>query len=65
MMWLTRGDIEILLDRPDRRDFVVSAYADHRVKDGFHRYVDVILRDQGRAGSAQDVLTAMAEVSEQ
>ena len=25
----------------------------------------LIVRDQGRAGSAQDVLTAMAEVSEQ
>lgn len=51
MLWLTRGDIEILLDRRegDCRDFVVSAYADYRVKDGFHRYVDVILRDQGRA----------------
>jgi protein required for attachment to host cells len=52
MMWLTRGDIEILLDRPDRRDFVVSAYADLRVKDGFHRQVDAVLRDQGRAAGA-------------
>lgn len=51
MLWLTRGDIEILLDRRDgaRHDFVVSAYVDHRIKDGFHRYVDVVLRDQGRS----------------
>lgn len=51
MLWLTRGDIEILLDRNEgrRHDFVVSAYVDYRIKDGFHRYVDVILRDQGRS----------------
>ncbi len=48
MMPITRRDIEILLDTPDRRDYVVSAFVDRRVQDGFHRYIDVQLRNQAR-----------------
>jgi peptide subunit release factor 1 (eRF1) len=39
MVILTRPGIEILLDRPGESGLVVSAYADTRVQDGFHRYV--------------------------
>ena len=49
MLPITRRDIEILLDSPDRTDYVVSAYADMRVKDGFRRYLDAELRNQARA----------------
>jgi peptide subunit release factor 1 (eRF1) len=49
MMPLTRQEIEILLDTPDQRDYVVSAYADMTVKDGFNRYVDLQLKNQARA----------------
>lgn len=48
MMPITRRDIEILLDTPDRKDYIVSAYADMRVKDGFHRYANVQVRNQAR-----------------
>ena len=44
MMSITRQEIEILLDTPNQRDFVVSAYADLRVQNGFDRYVDQHLR---------------------
>ena len=44
-----KQDIEILLDTPDRTDYVVSAYADMRVKDGFHNFVDVEMRNLARA----------------
>jgi protein required for attachment to host cells len=49
MMPITRSEIEILLDTPDRRDYVVSAFADLTVKDGFNNYVDIHLRNQARA----------------
>jgi peptide subunit release factor 1 (eRF1) len=49
MMPITRRDIEVLLDTPDRTDFVVSAYADLRVKDGFHNHVETELKNQARA----------------
>lgn len=49
MMPITRRDFEILLDSPHSRDFVVSAYADLRVRDGFHRYADAELKNQQRA----------------
>lgn len=52
MMPITRRDIEILLDTPERRDYVVSAYVDMRVKDGFHRDVDVQVRNLARAAGA-------------
>jgi hypothetical protein len=51
MMPMTRRDLEILLDSPDRRDYVVSAYVDLRVKDGFRRDVDVTLRNLAREAS--------------
>jgi peptide subunit release factor 1 (eRF1) len=40
MMPMTRPGIVVLLDRPDERGLVVSAYADMTVQDGFHRYVE-------------------------
>lgn len=49
MMPLARQDIEILLDTPSQRDYVVSAYADMRIQDGFFRYVDRHLKNQARA----------------
>ncbi|GIW86031.1 MAG: hypothetical protein KatS3mg108_0355 [Isosphaeraceae bacterium] len=54
MMPMTRRDLEILLDHPDRRDYVVSAYVDLRVTDGFRRGGDVetILRNLGREARA-------------
>jgi protein required for attachment to host cells len=54
MLPMTRRDIEILLDTPDRRDYVVSAFVDLRVKDGFRRDVDVTLRNLAR--EANDAL---------
>ena len=52
MMSLTRKAIEILLDEPDKKDYVVSAYADLTVKDGFHDFVDLNLRNVARAAGA-------------
>ncbi|MBX6313480.1 MAG: host attachment protein [Isosphaeraceae bacterium] len=52
MMPITRNEIEILLDSPSRRDYVVSAYADLTVKDGFHDFVDRHLKNQARAAGA-------------
>jgi hypothetical protein len=54
MMPMTRRDLEILLDHPDRRDYVVSAYVDLRVSDGFRRGGDVetTLRNLGREAHA-------------
>lgn len=51
MMAMTRQEIEILLDSPDQRNYVVSAYADMTVKDGFSRHVDQHLRNQLRAAA--------------
>jgi peptide subunit release factor 1 (eRF1) len=51
MMPLMRQEIEILLDTPHPRSFVVSAYADMTVQDGFNRYVDQHLRNQAREAS--------------
>lgn len=45
----SRREIEILLDGPDQRDYVVSAYADLSIQDGFHRYVDRILTEDAKA----------------
>lgn len=49
MMPITRPELEILLDTPDRRDYVVSAFADLRVRDGFRSFVDVHVRNQARS----------------
>jgi protein required for attachment to host cells len=48
-MMLMRQQVEILLDSPHQRDYVVSAYADMTVQDGFSRYVDRYLKNQARA----------------
>jgi peptide subunit release factor 1 (eRF1) len=49
MMPITRRELEILLDTPNRRDYVVSAFADLRVKDGFRNLVETHLKNQARA----------------
>jgi peptide subunit release factor 1 (eRF1) len=59
MVILTRPGIEILLDRPGESGLVVSAYADMRVQDGFHRYVRQHL-DNLAAGAARLVGEARA-----
>jgi peptide subunit release factor 1 (eRF1) len=46
---LSRQEIEILLDSPSQRNYVVSAYADMTVQDGFRRYIDHALRNEARA----------------
>jgi hypothetical protein len=51
MMPLSRPDIEILLDTPNQRDYVVSAYADMRVQDGFNRSADIHLKNRARAAA--------------
>jgi peptide subunit release factor 1 (eRF1) len=68
MIPLTRGDIEVLLDRPSQTDYVVSAYADLRVRDGFHRYIETELKNLEKklaqamsAGEARKVLDANIE----
>lgn len=49
MMPMTWREIEVLLDSPDERQFIVSAYADLRVTDGFAHHADLHLRNQARA----------------
>jgi protein required for attachment to host cells len=49
MVTLTRGEIEVLLDGPDRADYVVSAFADLTVQNGFERHVELHLKNQARA----------------
>lgn len=56
MMPIHRRELEILLDTPDRRDCVVSAFLDLRVRDGFRTDVDVHLRNQLR-----EARTALAQ----
>ena len=51
MMPMTRQEIEVLLDSPDRRDYVVSAYADMTVKNGFTRDVDLHLKTQAKSAA--------------
>jgi protein required for attachment to host cells len=51
MMPITRPELEILLDTPARRDYVVSAYADLTVKDGFNTFVETHLKNQSRAAA--------------
>ena len=48
MMAMTRPEIEILLDTPNRHDYVVSAYADLTVQNGFERHVDRHLKNEAR-----------------
>lgn len=51
MMPMTRQEIEILLDGPEPREYVVSAYADMTVKNGFARDVDLHLKTQAKAAA--------------
>src|SRR5262245_59339272 len=46
---LARQDIEILLDSPNQRDYVVSAYADMTVQNGFQRHMQRHLENEARA----------------
>jgi len=46
---LARQEIEILLDSPNQRDYVVSAYADMTVQDGFRRDMERFLENEARA----------------
>ncbi|MHB1558448.1 MAG: baeRF10 domain-containing protein [Isosphaeraceae bacterium] len=46
---LPRQEIEILLDTPNQRDYVVSAYADMTVRDGFRRFLEQHLDNEARA----------------
>lgn len=69
MMPMTRQQIEVLLDSPDRHDYVVSAYADLTVRGGFDRQIDRHLENQSRAAgkllgkaAARDDLEANLEV---
>lgn len=49
MMPISRQDIEILLDTPSQHDYVISAYVDMRVQDGFNRDADRHLKNEERA----------------
>jgi len=49
MMPIKRQDIEVLLDTPDRHAYVVSAYADLSVQNGFERHVELHLKNQAKA----------------
>jgi protein required for attachment to host cells len=55
MMPMTRQEIEVLLDTPDQHDYVVSAYADLTVQDGFNHFAERHLRNQAKA--VEDVLS--------
>jgi hypothetical protein len=46
---LPRQEIEILLDSPNQRDYVASAYADMTVQDGFRRFMQRHLDNEARA----------------
>jgi hypothetical protein len=46
---MTLREVDILLDTPGERRYVVSAYADLRVTDGFTNHIDLHLRNQARA----------------
>src|SRR3954463_4740759 len=52
MMPITRKQVEILLDTPAQRDYVVSAYADMTVQDGFKRHLELSLKNEARAAGA-------------
>lgn len=63
MMPMTQQEIEVLLDNPAERRYVVSAYADLRVTDGFARHVDLHLRNQARtAGGMLAATDARKEI---
>src|SRR5437016_3920433 len=49
MMPITRQEIEVLLDTPLARDYIVSAYVDLTVKDGFRDFAEKHLKNQAKA----------------
>src|SRR5262249_60515958 len=49
MLPLTRGEIEVLLDAPDRDHYVVSAFADLTVQNGFERHGERHLKNEAKA----------------
>jgi peptide subunit release factor 1 (eRF1) len=65
MMPITRSDLEILLDSPEQTDYVVSAFADLTVKDGFRHFASTqlgeIARQAGVALSEAEARTALDE----
>ena len=65
MMPITRSDLEILLDSPDRTDYVVSAFADLTVKDGLRRNAETqlanIARQAGLALTEAEARTVLDE----
>ena len=58
MMPITRQQVEIFLDTPAQHDYVVTAYADMTVRDGFKRYLELSLKNQARSAS-----TALAKAA--
>jgi hypothetical protein len=61
MMPITRQQVEIVPDTPARRDYVVSAYADMTVRDGFKRDLELSPKNPARsAGAAQARAAARA-----
>src|SRR5690242_11634706 len=52
MMPMTRQEIEVLLDAPGERDFIVSVYADLTVQDGFHDFAARHLKNERKAVEA-------------
>lgn len=62
MTHISRRDLEILLDGPDRRDPVLSAYVDLRVRDGFRRFVDVELANLVRSAEQATMAAAARKV---
>ncbi|WP_169976575.1 baeRF10 domain-containing protein [Tautonia rosea] len=56
MMPITRDDLEILLDTPQQLNYVVSAYADLTVRDGFRHFASTELANIARAAD-----TALSE----
>ncbi|RUL88514.1 baeRF10 domain-containing protein [Tautonia sociabilis] len=65
MMPITRNDLEILIDFPDQTDYVVSAFADLTVRDGFRRFAETelanIVRQAGAALSEAEASRALDE----
>jgi peptide subunit release factor 1 (eRF1) len=51
MMPMTRQQVEILLDTPARSDYVVSAYIDMTVQDGFQRHLELALKNEARSAA--------------
>lgn len=54
---LPRQGIEILLDTPNQRDYVVSAYADMTVQDGFRRFMEQHLDNEARVARSALAIT--------